>query len=80
MMRRGRTIASARDKVTRLVIVLNQQGTLIGVRVLERSGERDLDQTAIDAFRAAAPFPNPPEGIVEEDGTIKIRWDFVLEA
>ena len=35
---------------------------------------------AIEAFKEAAPFPNPPAGIVESDGTIKIRWDFVLEA
>jgi protein TonB len=40
----------------------------------------DLDSAAVEAFRQAAPFPNPPKGMVEADGTIKIRWDFVLEA
>ena len=50
------------------------------VQVLEDSGLRDLDEAAVDAFREAAPFPNPPQGIVEKDGTVKIRWDFVLEA
>lgn len=77
----GRSIASVNgDKITKLIIVLNPTGTLIGVKVVSASGIRDLDDAAVEAFRAAAPFPNPPKGIVEDDGTIKIRWDFVVEA
>lgn len=75
----GRTIASNRDHITKLLIVLNNKGTLIGVQVMNESGLVDLDDAAIEAFKAAAPFPNPPAGIVEEDGKIKIQWDFVLE-
>lgn len=80
IMRQGRTIASEGDKITRVIIILDEQGTLIRVQVVGRSGVTDLDDAAVEAFRAAAPFPNPPKGIVEPDGTIKIRWDFVLEA
>ena len=80
IMRQGRQIASDKDRITKIIITLNAAGTLIGVQVLEESGVRDLDDAAIEAFRAAAPFPNPPKGIVEGDGTIKIRWDFILEA
>ena len=79
-IRQGRNIASEGDKITKVVIVLDDRGTLIRVQVLSASGVVDLDEAAVEAFRAAAPFPNPPKGIVEEDGTIKIRWDFVLEA
>jgi protein TonB len=75
----GRQLASV-DRTTRLLIVLNKEGTLVAVKVLGQSGEYDLDQAAIDAFKAAAPFPNPPEGLVEGDETVKIRWDFILEA
>lgn len=78
--RRGRKIASENDRVTRVVIVLNKQGVLTGVQVIGPSGVQDLDEAAVDAFRAAAPFPNPPSGLVEKDGQIRIRWDFVLEA
>jgi len=53
---------------------------LIKVQVIGRSGIQDLDDAAVEAFKAAAPFPNPPKGIVDEDGTIRIRWDFILEA
>ncbi len=76
----GRTIASAHDRVTQLLIVLDKQGNLIRVEVLGRSGVSDLDDAAVEAFRSAAPFPNPPKGMVEKDGLIKIRWDFILEA
>lgn len=80
MFNEGRSIASEQDKVTKLMITLNQNGQLVKVQVLNDSGIRDLDDAAIEAFRAAAPFPNPPKGILESDGTIKIRWDFILEA
>lgn len=80
IVRQGRSIASEGDKITKVIIILDEHGTLIRVQVVSRSGVTDLDDAAVEAFRAAAPFPNPPKGIVEEDGTIKIRWDFVLEA
>ncbi len=80
IMRRDRNIASETDKVTRLVIVLDNKGALVKVQVIGESGFRDLDDAAIEAFRAAAPFPNPPKGIIEADGTVKIRWDFVIES
>jgi protein TonB len=79
MFQQGRKIAAAQDRITKLLIVLNSAGTLVNVKVLSDSGVRDLDEAAIEAFRAAAPFPNPPKGIIETDGTVKIRWDFVLE-
>lgn len=80
MFRRGRHIASDQDRITKLLIVLNDAGTLVKVQVLSDSGISDLDDAAIEAFRAAAPFPNPPQGIIEKDGTVQIRWDFILES
>jgi TonB family protein len=76
----GRSIASNNDRITKVIIILNKKGTLVGVKVLGRSGIRDLDDAAVEAFKAAAPFPNPPQGMVERDGTVKIHWDFILEA
>jgi len=78
--RQGRTIASAKDRVTQVLVTLDKKGELVKVEVLTQSGVTDLDNAALEAFRAAAPFPNPPKGMVEADGTVKIRWDFVLEA
>jgi len=81
LFKEGRSPAAAgQDRITKVVVVLNAAGSLVGVQVLSDSGVRDLDEAAVEAFRAAAPFPNPPKGIVEEDGTVKIRWDFILES
>ena len=80
LFRQGRQIASNQDRLTKVRITLDRKGTLVGVAVLGESGVRELDDAAIEAFRAAAPFPNPPAGIVEGDGTIKIDWSFILEA
>ena len=79
MFKQGRTIASDTDRVTKLIVVLDKGGNLVKVQVLKESGVSDLDDAATEAFRSAAPFPNPPGGIIEPDGTVKIRWDFVLE-
>lgn len=77
--RQGRSIASANDRVTQVLVTLSPKGDLLKAEILGPSGVEALDAAAIEAFRDAAPFPNPPKGMVESDGTIKIRWDFVLE-
>lgn len=80
MQRKGRMIASSDDKVTKCLVTLDKRGNIVRVQVIGDSGFRELDEAAVEAFRSAAPFPNPPDGMIDEDGTIKIRWDFVLEA
>lgn len=80
MMKQGRTIASSENKITKLIIILNSAGNLVKVQVMAESGVRDLDDAAVEAFRQAAPFPNPPKGMMEQDGTVKIRWDCVVES
>jgi TonB family protein len=77
--KQGRQLASTEDKITRCLITLDKTGTLVKVQIIGNSGVRELDDAAVEAFRSAAPFPNPPKGIVEEDGNIHIRWDFILE-
>jgi len=79
MFKQGRFLASATDRVTKLIVVLDKKGNLVNVQMVKDSGVTDLDDAAIEAFQSAAPFPNPPQGIIEQDGTVKIRWDFVLE-
>jgi TonB family protein len=78
--RQGRSIASSKDRMTQVLVTLDSSGALIKVEILNSSGVQQLDDAAAEAFKAAAPFPNPPAGMVESDGTIKIRWDFILES
>jgi TonB family protein len=80
LVTQGRNIASEQNRVTKLLIILDSKGTLVTVKVLSESGYRELDNAGVDAFKTAAPFPNPPAGLVEKDGTVRIRYDFVLES
>ena len=34
----------------------------------------------MEAFQQAGPFPNPPKGMLDADGFVRIRWDFILKA
>jgi protein TonB len=77
--RKGRSLAADMDHTTRLLVTLDQGGVIVRVQTIEESGTRDLDEAAIRAFNDAGPFPNPPQGIVDADGRIRIRWDFVLK-
>lgn len=79
LMKKGRRISNESDKITKLLVVLDKNGTLVKIQVVGESGITDLDDVAIEAFRLAAPFPHPPKGIIDVDGTIKIPWDFIIE-
>jgi len=76
--RKGRRLASDMDHTTQTLVTLNQKGEVVRVQVMKESGTFDLDDAAIRAFNLAGPFPNPPEGLIDEKGLIQIRWDFVL--
>lgn len=78
--RKGRSIASSKDRVTQVLITLDARGDLQRIEVITQSGIKPIDDAAVKAFKQAAPFPNPPKGMVEDDGKIRIRWDFILEA
>lgn len=78
MIQRGREIASDKEHATKLMVVMNKDGTITRILVENTSGLLDLDQAAIEAFNKAGPFPNPPKEMVEKDGTVKVEWEFVL--
>lgn len=64
---------------TVIEIVIDPNGEYEIGRVLESSGAKGLDQTSVEAFRVAAPFLNPPKGLVESDGKIRLKYGFVVE-
>lgn len=76
----GRQLASNQDYVTGVIVVLDRFGQITAVKVLRQSGAHDLDRAAVDAFNSAGPFPDPPSGLVDEKGEIRIRWDFILQS
>lgn len=75
-----RRLAGDKNYVTGLTVVLDRNGRITSVKVRQRSGARDLDTAAVDAFNDAGPFPDPPAGLIDKDGQIQIPWDFILQS
>jgi TonB family protein len=62
--------------VTRLEIIVNNDGSLHQVGVVRTSGFTPFDYGAWNAVTKAAPFPQPPKRILSGDGRVYMRWDF----
>lgn len=67
------------DHLTKLQVQLDARGDLKTIKLLGSSGVREFDRAATEAFQTAAPFPNPPTGMIVSD-TVSIRWDFIVTA
>lgn len=78
IFRSGRRIAS-QDYVTSLQVTLNNQGEIVGVKIIGASGVRELDEAAIESFNQAGPFPNPPRDLLI-NGQAVIEWGFVVKS
>ena len=71
-------IYGVRDRLTVLSVVLDDEGMLHDLQLVQGSGVGFLDEEAIRAFRLARSFPNPPSGLVETDGFIRFRFGFAV--
>lgn len=65
-----------RNWVSQIEFILAPNGQLIKGLVLKESGIRPFDLAAINAFKEAAFFPNPPKELVQEDGFIHLKYSF----
>jgi TonB family protein len=61
---------------TRLELVINQDGSLHDLGVVQTSGFTPYDLGAWNAVTKAAPFPEAPKKILSGDGRVYIVWDF----
>ena len=68
-----------KDRLTVLTVTLDNRGSLKDVHVQRSSGVDFLDSTAMEAFRRAQPFVNPPGGLANEHGEIAFVFGFYLE-
>lgn len=71
------SVYGTKTRRTKLVISLNADGSLHGIELEAKSGVEYLDEEAIRAVRAAAPFTNPPPGVVDKR-TNKIVFGFAF--
>jgi TonB family protein len=73
-------IYGQKDRYTLLRIQLKPNGTLANVALELPSGVEFLDDEAIEAFKRAEPFPNPPRQLIDAaQGTVSFRFGFFLE-
>jgi TonB family protein len=67
-----------KTRVTEVRVSLSPKGDLAKIVVTSPSGVRELDDEAVRAFRAAAPFPNPPDGLLKGE-LITFEFSFHFE-
>jgi TonB family protein len=72
-------VYGTKTRATRLRISLNRDGSLHQIWVDRPCGVDYLDEEAVRAVRAAAPFTNPPQQLVSLDsGHIDFSFNFIL--
>jgi TonB family protein len=64
------------QRSTVLSIRLDRAGAIETLSFLQESGVEYLDAEAVRTVRAAGPYPNPPDGLFDADGTLVIRVAF----
>lgn len=69
---------SRAERETIVEIVLSRSGEFVRSVLHHSSKVQPLDQAAVEAFQMAAPFLNPPKGLVEDDGFIHLRYLFTV--
>jgi len=68
-----------KTRITEVRVTLSNKGELNRIVVTSPSGVTELDDEAVRAFHAAAPFPNPPDGLVGKEGSITFAFSFYFE-
>ena len=67
-----------KTRVTEVRVSLTSKGELQDIVVTKPSEVAELDDEAVRAFHAAAPFPNPPDGLAK-NGKITFAFSFFFE-
>jgi outer membrane biosynthesis protein TonB len=64
------------DLVTTLEIVLNGDGTVHKINIVQHSGRLEFDMAALDTVMTASPYEEPPAEIRSPDGRVYLHWGF----
>nr|BFD65799.1 hypothetical protein HAGR004_08210 [Bdellovibrio sp. HAGR004] len=70
--------AGNRNWVTQAEFILDKNGNLRSALIMKSSGIKNFDMAAINAFKEARIFPNPPQEMVKEDGFIHLVFSFTV--
>ncbi len=72
-------VYGVRNFYTSVSVTLNFDGSIQKLRIAHSSEVDFMDDEAVRALLEAGPFPNPPEGLRDEDGLIHFKFGFNLE-
>jgi TonB family protein len=67
-----------KDRETVVNVRLDPAGKLIDIRVLQSSGAPFLDDAVVRAWRETQPFPNVPQGLVNDKGEVAFVFSFTV--
>lgn len=63
--------------VTVVNVVLNADGVLESIEIVDDSGSTAMDDCVIEAFKIAGPYPNPPAQLISRDNRVYLpQFDF----
>lgn len=65
--------------ITQVTILLNSKGEFEEASLEKNSGMIGFDKAAIEAFRSAYFFPNPPLEMIDRDGKIRLKYAFLVQ-
>jgi hypothetical protein len=66
------------DYTTQVTVVLNKEGQLVNIIRDQSSGINEIDMIVEEAWKKIRNFPNPPSGLVSQDGLVAMKWTFRL--
>ncbi|MFL5812321.1 MAG: TonB C-terminal domain-containing protein, partial [Bdellovibrionia bacterium] len=75
----GSTRVNPGDYTTAVDVVLDREGNLVEVRLMSSSRIREFDEAVNTSWARIGKFPNPPSGLVKEDGKVHTGWNFTVQ-
>lgn len=70
--------AGGKNWNTQVEFLLDRRGFLQKAIVMKESGMQSFDAAAVNAFKEARVFPNPPQEMVQDDGFIHLKFTFTV--
>ncbi|MBN1115318.1 MAG: TonB C-terminal domain-containing protein [Oligoflexia bacterium] len=67
-----------KEYITEVQIVMDREGNFRRLLVVKSSGVAGFDKAPSYAFAEASPFENPPKGMINDNGTLTMKWRFVV--
>ncbi|MBC86425.1 MAG: hypothetical protein CL677_04535 [Bdellovibrionaceae bacterium] len=64
---------------TEIEVILDSAGFLKDIILVRASDSKGLDEAALQSFEEISPILNPPEGMIGDDGLIRIYYSFNVQ-